>query len=230
MARKILKLIVIYGSVGFLGPTALARSRGTGDFTPSFYVSTSYGFSTYKSKLVSSNDTSTGLNYELGGYAGQNASFGFSLRNSSTATTFELNSSSNTISWQDTILKYRFSYFYIGPLFTTVSYKVTSAGTELLEASGSGIGGNAGSIIPLGKGALILDIVSVSPSEVVNKLTSEVALKSRLDIDISGSFPITKSIEFMSGYRQQTHQVSTDANYSETYLLTYFGFKFSLSF
>ena len=110
---------------------------------------------------MASNDTSTGLVYELGGYAGKEGTIGFALRTSTTATTFALNESSNAISWQDTILKYRFSYFYFGPLFTTLSYKVNNQGTDLIQASGSGIGGNLGALIPISKGALTLDIVSV---------------------------------------------------------------------
>ncbi len=231
MILKIYKLLPAIWVGAFCSLPALAKSSQLSSFTPSFYVNASYGFSSYKSKLVASNDTSTGFNYELGGYAGRDAIFGFALKNSSTSTTFELNNSSNAISWQDTILKYRFSYIYLGPLFTTVSYKVNNQGSDTIEASGSGIGANVGLLFPISsKGAVMVDIVTVSPSQVVNKLTAEIDIKSRLDIDLSGLFPITRSIDFLSGYRQQTHQVTTDSTYKETYLLTYFGFQFSLSF
>lgn len=204
----------------------------TAAYFPTFFLDTTFGFTTFKSKLVDSNDTGTGLTYSLGGNAGVNRNYGFILRTDSSATTFALNESKVTQVWQDTIIRYRLGYFYLGVLFDTLDFKVNSQGTELLDVAGSGMGGNAGFFVPIGRiGSFYLDATSVTLSTFRNVLATEVKGGSRMDIDLGANFDVTKQLlDFVVGYRQRTMSFTTDQAYAEAYYITYLGFRFAVYF
>ncbi|SME93785.1 hypothetical protein [Pseudobacteriovorax antillogorgiicola] len=212
--------------------TASGRARDFKHITPTLAILTSFSLSTYKSELVASNDTGTGFSYGIGGYAGEDGTLGFFLKIDSASTSFALNSSSNAVTWQDTLIRYRWSYFYLGPIFSMMDYKVNQEGTELLDLKSSGIGGNLGMMVPLGNtGAIFLDLSSVTMSSTVNKLATEANIGSRTDFDLGASIDVTRSlVDFTFGYRQQQYTVSTDSTYTETYLATYLGLNFSFNF
>ena len=212
---------------------AFAKDRDFHRITPTLTLTTSYSLSaTYKSELVASNDTGTGFSYSLGGYAGKDGNFGFFLKVDSASTTFELNNSSNTVSWQDTVFRYRWSYFYLGPVFSTMTYQVTNQGTETINAVASGTGGNLGVLIPLGRGgSFFIDLYSVTMSNTVNSLTTETSIGARTDYDLGATVDVTSElVDLVFGYKQQQYAVTTDTSYAEVCLATYIGFKFSLFF
>ena len=106
------------------------------------------------------------------------------------------------------------------------------AGTDTLDVSASGMGGNVGFLVPVGGGgSLYMDFTSVTPSKTVNELTQVTSMGARTDIDLGASIDLTaKLVDLVFGYRQQQYSVTTDASYAELMLSTYIGLKFSLFF
>lgn len=232
MNKSFYKILLVL-LTGIQSITSFAKNREFKNITPTVSLQLNYSLSTtYKSKLVASNDVGTGFSYTLGGYAGKEGNFGFFVKVDNSATTFELNSSSNSVTWQDSIFRYRWGYLYLGPVFTTLTYAVNIAGTDTLDVSASGMGGNVGFLVPVGGGgSLYMDFTSVTPSKTVNELTQVTSMGARTDIDLGASIDLTaKLVDLVFGYRQQQYSVTTDASYAELMLSTYIGLKFSLFF
>lgn len=223
---------------GILAPASVAfagkgNKSGVLGYVPTFFFDTQFGFATHKSKMVVSNDTGTGLAYGLGGWAGEDRDYGFKVNTDTSSTTFELNSSSVAVTWQDTIIRYRMWFFYLGVNFASVNMVANNAGTDQVDAGGNGMGGNAGILVPVGRSSIFyLDVVSAAMSATRNALTDEVAFGSRLDIDAGGSIDITKeAFDFLMGYRMRTYDLSVaGTSYAEAYNITYFGVRMALFF
>lgn len=214
--------------------SALARGEtfGVEGFHPTFHLDLVFGFSTYKSEVVAQNDTSTHTSYTLGGNAGKEREFGFYVKTDSNTTPFEINSSEITTIWQDAVMRYRFTYVYLGVVFSKLDYLVNDQGTESVDASGSGIGGTLGMLIPFGRtGVFYLDIVSVTPATPRNALDQEVTFGARQDVDIGAAIDITsKAFDFLLGYRQRTFAVNAANSGTETITTTYMGFRYASFF
>lgn len=205
--------------------------RGFSSATPTFYVNAAYGLATTKSKFIESNDTSTGLSYEVGGYAGKHGSIGFAYRTDTMETDFELNSSSSLYTWKDTILRYRLGFLYMGAVFNTMNLTVNQQGTDRIDGLGTGIGGNLGLLFSVAnRGYLFIDAITVPKTNIINELDTEVSIRGRLMTDLGAAFNLTRYFDLVFGYRQQSFTLETDASYKEQYLLTYFGAKFFLVF
>ena len=207
-------------------------SEGTKDI-PTFYTNIVYGLSNiHQSKLVNSNSPSTLTGYTLGAFAGVNKSLGLSVSRESVATTFELNSSSFKLDWQDVILRYRFAYFYLGLNLSQVELKVNKEQTDILDAGGNGLGYTGGMLIPFkGSGSFVLDYTAALITKVRNSLDQEVTSVAKSDLDLHLDVAITShSFGFISGYKQRTLSIKTDASYNDLIKSTYLGFRASLDF
>lgn len=232
MLARFFKIIVFLASSQW-SFDGFARARDFLKITPTFALNTRfYLSSTHKSEIAENNDTGSGFSYQLGGYAGKERNLGFFLRNETLSTTFELNSSTSAQTWQDTIIRYRWGYLYLGPMFSTLSYTVNLAGTDTVDSVATGTGGNVGLLFPIGNvGSLTIDVVSVSMAKTVNELTTTTAVGARQDIDLGASIDLTADlIDLVFGYRQQTFAVTTASSYSELVLSTYLGLQFSIYF
>lgn len=216
----------------FSSTVSWGKDRDFRNITPTISLVTSYGFTTFKSKLLEANDTGTALSYGIRGFAGKNSVIGFGVDLQSTSTSFEINNSSNSFSWQDSVIRYRWTYVYLGPLFSTMNVTANNQGTDIIDMTASGIGGNFGFLVPLGPGgSLYLDYSNVSYSKSVNSLTTTASAGARSKIDIGSSISLTQSlVDLMFGYKQETLTISTDSSYTETLLTTYIGVTFSLFF
>lgn len=225
-------LLLLY-SLFFCIPDSLwAREVGLKGANPSFFLDITFGFSTYKSKMVDSNDTSTGLTYKLGGCSGNKRQFCLFHITDTTTTSFELNTSKIVSQWQDTNLRYYWNYIYIGPVFTDLNLQVTQSGTEFIDGAGTGVGGNLGFIFPMSKvGVFYIDVVSTSIAKMKNSLTQEVTAVARQDIDIGAQIDITSELlDFILGYKQRTIATSAGTSYADSYLITYFGLRIASFF
>lgn len=212
---------------------ALGRPDAFYSYSPTFWFDVTYGLSsTYKSKMVLSNDTGSSITYSLGGYGGEANDLGFAIKKFSDSIAFELNDSAIATSFQDSILKYRMAFFYVGVVFSQIEMIANKEGTDLVDSAGSGMGGNLGIILPIGRiGAFFLDVTSVTYSKTRNELTSEVNTGARMDIDLGTSFDITRNlIDFLMGYRQRTLAITIDESYSELSMSTYLGLRFAFFF
>lgn len=201
---------------------------------PTFYLDTTFGFTTYKSELVQSNDTGTGLTYGIGGWAGQQHEVGFRTRIDSTSTTFALNTSKSTVTWQDSIINYRLGYFYLGVVFAQLDTTVNNQGTDEVDAGATGMGYNTGLLIPITRvGYFYTDVLGVTPAKARNdnSLTGTFSAGARMDIDMGTSFNLTKNaVDMMVGYKRRTMAMAATNSGTETYYCTYIGFRFGIFF
>ncbi len=229
---NIKSLAILLFSLGFTSQLMAREKDDFARFAPTFFVDSTFGLTTYKSKLIVSNDTGTGLSYSIGGHAGENREYGFLVRTDTNRTSFLLNESSITTAWQDTILRYRLWAFYVGGVFSQLDLKVNSQGTEILDVSGSGYGGNAGFLIPINRiGVFYFDASSVSVGKFRNVLTEEVKSGTRLDLDAGANFDITREfLDLMVGYKQRTTSIQLSSGNVESYYITYLGFRAALYF
>lgn len=203
----------------------------TKDLFPDFYLDTTYGFTTSKSKLVESNDLGSTFSYGLGSYAGKDAALGFNLGFSTDTVSYELNTSSIVLAWQETSIHYRMGPFYIGPIFGQVDVKSSKEGTDIIDAKGSGIGATTGLVLSVGrKSAIYLKISSLAISAMKDTSDQTVSVDSRLDIDIGTSIKISRDLfSLIFGYKQRTMSIKYQSSYSEAMYTTYFGFRTSVS-
>lgn len=217
------------------GMASQVFARGKDDFArfaPTFFLDTTFGLTTYKSKLVNSNDTGTGLSYSIGGHAGGNHEYGFLVRTDSNKTSFLLNESSIATTWQDTILRYRIWAFYIGGIFSQIDLKVNDQGAERVDAAASGYGGNVGFLIPINRiGVFYCDVASVSVANFRNTFEEEVKSGTRMDIDLGAHFDVTRDLlDLTVGYKQRASTIEIGESNAESYFVTYLGFRAAIYF
>lgn len=207
-------------------------SRGVEGANPTFFFDVTGGSSTYKSELVGNNDTTTSFGYSIGGTAGANSNLGFFIRSDTIDAPFELNSSQITTTWQDSGLKYRMGFFYLGLVLSSVETTINDEGTNLIDAGGTGTGGTTGLQFSIGKTAVMyLDITSVTIAKTRNELDQTTAIGARQDVDIGAYIDLSKkSFDYMLGYKQRTVTVTTDASYTDTITTTYVGFRWASYF
>lgn len=229
---KIKSLITLCFCLGITSPSLAKEKDDYTRFAPTFFLDTTFGLTTYKSKLINSNDTGTGLSYSIGGHAGESHEYGFLVRTDSNKTSFLLNESSIATTWQDTILRYRMWAFYLGGVFSQIDLKVNDQGTDRLNVAASGYGGNVGFLIPINRiGAFYCDVVSVSVANFRNTLEEEIKAGTRMDIDLGAHFDITRELlDLAVGYKQRTSTISVGGSNVENYYVTYLGLRAALYF
>jgi hypothetical protein len=200
---------------------------------PTVFLELGGGLTTYKSKLVTSNDTSISTGYSLGLNGGADKNIGALLRNESNTTNFEygVNGTTSQIqsNFQDFLLRYRLGFFYLGPVFSQTAFKVKRYGVAYLDTLGSGIGFNGGLMFIVARNSeIFLDYTSTSTStvkDVVQSSTSKVGIGSRSEIYLGSKIPITRSVlNFFFGYKQRTYSISVSGqNSSELQTTTWVG-------
>jgi len=220
-------LLFLLGGAG----TCYAQGSGRGPQSD-FLVDVQYALTTSKSKLVGSNDTGTALRYGLGGYAGSNSNLAFLMHFDRDTTGFLLNDSKMDMSWQDTRIRYHMGYFYLGALFTRLEMTANKEGVDVVDAAGSGMGINAGTLIGIGRGGSVyLDVMTATLPTMKNAIDQEIAITQRMDIDIGGSIDLTsKLLDLTFGYKIRNVTVKTDAAYAELLSTTYAGLRMSFHF
>ena len=232
MLKMVRMMVILIGWNLSLGPVLVAKGSQSDDAAPTFSFDLTLGIVTSKSQVVASNDTGTGFTYGLGGYAGQNRSFGFLYRHDESSTTFELNDSSGKIIWQDTVIRYRFAFVSLGIVFSHLGAKINREGTDIMDISGEGMGGVLAFAVPIGRvGTFHLEVLTVSLSSPRNHLDQELSLGSRFDTSLSASFDLTQELlDFIVGYKQRSWQVNADIAATEEYLSTFLGFRLAANF
>lgn len=197
------------------------------DLARTVYLFTDYGLGTYKSELMTSNDTNGVVTYGVGTAAGQLMPLGVEHRVETTTTTFALESSTLQLKWDSTIIKYRLWAFELGAVVGSVTAKGNRAGTDIFECSGSGYGGYFGIQIPIGKhSSMDLKAMQVSTAETIDKEQRVVAFGPRLDIELSSRIALTKrSLDAAIGYRRRTNTITEGGvTYNELQTATFVGF------
>lgn len=208
--------------------------------SPTIYLDIGSGLSTYKSKLVTSNDTGFTTGYTLGMNGSQNNYVGAQLRNDSNTTNFEygVNDTNSKIisNFQDFVLLFRLGFFYLGAVFSQSQIKVNRYDVDYLDLLGTGYGGNVGFSFLLGKRASIfLDVVTASSGQVKESIQgTEVptGIGSRTDIFAGGSIQLTKSLlDFTIGIKQRSYSLSVaDESFNELLSTTWLGLGIKDSF
>ena len=199
---------------------------------PDFFVDTQYAITTTKSKLVASNDMGTALRYGFGTYAGNDLNLSFLLHFDHDVTNFALNSSKIDMNWQDTRIRYHLGIFYFGVLFSRLEMKASQQSGAVIDAAGSGIGGNTGLQFAIGHiGSAYLDIQTASLSTMKNALDQTLSIKQRMDLDVGASIDLTaKLLDLTFGYKIRQLTIQTDSAYKEALYATYFGLRFAFFF
>ena len=197
------------------------------------YLEADYGISTYKSKLVESNDTGSITSYTIGANIGNEKPVAIVIRSDQSDLKFLLNESEIASSWRDTIIRYRWGYVYFGGILGQTTWEVKSAGVDLFSGTGSGYGGNFGATFPIGSRNLFtVDVTSLTASTFVEKNEKDVKMGARLDVNFTGNIGITRdAIDLIVGYRQRTHSVSyLGTSFAESHAATFFGFQMGSDF
>lgn len=197
------------------------------------FVHASYGFSTYKSKSVESNDTGATTLIDAGAHIGENKKMFINLIQESATHAFELNSSSITTSWQDVMIGYRLGWVQFGVIVSSGSILVDNQGTETSQMTASGYGAGLNLLIPIGNSSVFYTKVSsVSASEVQDAVAEASSLGSRMDIDIGSKTNIARSaFELIYGYRMKTYTLTIDGTTgAESHTNTYIGMGFGIDF
>ncbi len=230
-------LLLIWTDIG------LSSQIGRSGAAATFYLDTHFGLkSMYKSAAIAANNDSTTVRYAFGGYGGREKTMGYLLKTDTNTTSFlinDTNKGSITTTWQDSIIRYRWGYMYLGIAYTTVTMTMTKETTEHLDLVGTGLGGNIGVIIPFGKSGLFyIDTISVAASTARNGSTTTPSATatygSRLDIDLGVTLDITSEVlDFAIGYMQRTIPLTVSSlsdSGTEQFFMTYIGFRSSFDF
>lgn len=222
--------------------------------TPSFYINAGGGYTVYKSEMVQSNDTSTTVSYGFGVYGGQERQVGMSFQREQGSYAFPLNGASIVSQSEDMHLRYRYGPVYLGILVNNSQLTVSAPpdsdddgfldqntdAEEYMKVMSTGMGGNLGAAIPIGKSSSVyLDVSSVTTGLVqqsyienadttANGFTEkEISLGPRTDIDIGGSIGLVRNwLDMSFGFKQRTLGVSVDGEaFSEAITNTYISFR-----
>ena len=141
--------------IAFLSQSALARNVNV----PTALFDIGFGFTTYKSEAVKSNDTSNSTGYTLSLTGGSRDQMNMLLRTDGNSTNFSYakvtTTSSIKTSTQDTILRYRLGSFYAGLVYSQMDFNIVKEGDDYLDGLAKGNGFNAGAEFFLGRGNLV---------------------------------------------------------------------------
>ena len=208
---------------------------------PTFFFNLGGGLTTYKSEVVKSNDTSFSFGYGLGVFGGRTNSFGMYFGNELNTTDFVYADSEQkskvVTSFQDTLIRYRWGPFYIGPAFTQMLMTTTRQDVEYLDFLATGIGFHTGLRINFKRESVVfLEVLSASSSatkEAVQDPTSTpVSVGARTDIHMGGIIKLTKNLlDLQIGYKQRTYAITVGSeSFLETVTFTWIGFGLNMYF
>ena len=124
MSLKAFEVFFIVAFIFVQHHEALARSQ----FISNASFNLGFGFSTYKSKLVASNDTSNSTGYDFGIWGGDYKQMNMTLRTEMNSTNFAYakvtTTSSVKTTLQDFIIRYRWRAFYLGLVISQLQTEV----------------------------------------------------------------------------------------------------------
>jgi len=145
---------------------------------------------------------------------------------------FALNESKIATNWQDTIIRYRWDFFYFGLILGSAALVAEKEGEEIVDVIGTGYGANIGSIFNIRKfGGWYLDLSYVTIGSVRELEQRDVSFGPRTDLDLGASLRVTKKIvDFITGFKYRTSAIDLDTSYTETISAIYFGFRFNSVF
>jgi|LauGreDrversion4_2_1035121.scaffolds.fasta_scaffold00278_17 hypothetical protein len=236
MTQRITKLIL---GTFFAMSAQHALADESEPYSPTAFADIVGGYSTYKSALLASNDTSTTLSYGVGMYAGLDRSFGMKLDRSSATFSFALNSSKIVQSWQDLHLIYRFGVTRLGVVVTSSSYTITAPPdsdgdgkpddtadpVDYIDVVTNGYGVSGGFSYPLARRALIeSDFIYAlaatgrqkaaaadATTTTVTASQRESSIGPRMEAGIGGRFYITrKALTAVVGFKYSSFTVTVD--------------------
>ncbi len=224
----------------FAAAAGQAYADESSPYAPTAFVDIVGGYATYKSALLSSNDTSTTVSYGVGMYAGLDHSLGMKLDRSSATFTFTLNSSKIVQSWQDLHLIYRFGVTRLGVVITSSSYTITAPPdsdgdgkpddntdpVDYIDVVTNGYGVSGGFSFPLARRALVeSDFIYALAAPGRQKAAAEGADAStltasyressigpRLEAGFGGRFFITrKALTAVVGAKYSSYTITVDS-------------------
>jgi len=204
----------LFGTLSLVNPAAWAAESGTGIRIPAVSVNAEVGYFTYKSKLAASNDTGLRYGYGFQIFGGDDRNLGAGMRSTLLTATFALNENKITEKNQSFIFNYRKGYAYAGAAFGTTQLGFSENGTDAMDAYGNTIGGNAGFLIPFGRGNLIqCDALILKPTSVKDSQQRTVSLGLRTEVDTSMSFALSrKYIDLILGFKYVSHSATVSGN------------------
>lgn len=232
--RNVARLVLSFGIL-------LASSKGFGVDTigPTFNLDLDFGFTTYKSKLVANNDTSTSSGYSIGAFAGAEHQLNMLIRVDANSTGFtnpDTSAKSKIVSTlQETILRYMWGPTYFGIVFDQTSFVIKKDDADYLSAIGLGQGFNAGLRAEVGKGNLVIvDYTSATTASARESLLSDktFGIGPRTDIYMGGSIRLSPQwLNFLVGYRTRGYSFKVGgASFAEAQSSTLIGFRVNASF
>lgn len=197
------------------------------------------GMTTYKSKLVDSNDTSFSYAYAVQLNAGEGQYFGAFYRSEANTTSFTYASTTASSKIASTFDDYGFRLL-LGPvhiqvILDTITLAVTKEDVEFLDALASGIGFGGGIFLPLNKmSKFFLGYNYYLPATFKDSIqgTTEVKLASRSEMEVGGILKLTKrALELEIGYRQSAFNISVaGTGYDEEKTSTWLALIYNLRF
>ncbi len=210
-----------------------AQDKVIWEQTPTFYLEGSGSYVTYKSKLVASNDTTTGIRYGLGSSAGVDRSLGMFYSKETVSTPFELTTSTILANESHIFIYYLWYYFRFGISFDNYATDVKKDGEEYLQIRADGYGGNFSFLLPVSKKTIFLMQTNFfTPGAAVDILQNTVTLGPIMDVDIGAVMDLTKDLlDFTVGFRYKTFSISVDGtSNAELISAPYMGMKMGAQF
>jgi len=229
--RLLIALLMLFGS----SLTSFAQSPEITSELKTFSVNFDYGLSTtYKSKLLESNDVGSSTRYGLGINAGGRKQLGVSYVVDTSVVAFETVTGSITSTWTDWIIEYRFWLISLGVVFGNNYFKATKDSADLFESYGvGGYGGYFSLKIPLPANALLhFDYTTCAAGTVTEVDKKTLAIGSRADMDLGAQVNLTrKMFDFVFGYRTRAYSMTFEETaYAESVVSTYLGIRMGSEF
>lgn len=193
------------------------------------------GYTSHKSGLVESNDTSSSLVYGIQIHGGDENQIGSEFLVDSTKVDFALNDTAMTTEWQEMAFRYNLGPLYAGIVVSNVNLTAQKAGTEsgsLLQGFGKGFGAQLGCQIDFDRGShIILDLRGVSFPDMKELNQKSLSLGTRIDVDVRGSVDLTRNfLDAMFGFRYRTYSATLDdVSGEETVATTYLGLRMNFA-
>lgn len=192
-----------------------------------------YGFSTYKSEALVSNDTGSSIHANVGAHVGEGKEILLLLEYDSAALVFELSEHALTKKDTDILINYRWSYLSFGALIAANQLGITNAGTDLMVATSSGFGGNLALAIPVGRSSYsYVKTKFATYNESTDTIAETNKLASQMVVDIGGNLLLSRDLLFMTfGYRYNTLALTVnETDGAELMTTTYLGLGLGIDF
>ncbi len=212
---------------------AMSQDAAIEKRTKVVFVEGNYGFSTYKSETLTSNDTGSTLHANVGAHVGEGKEIVLQLEYDSATVALELIDHALSKKDTDILINYRWSYLSFGALIAANQMGITSAGTDVLLATSSGFGGNVALAIPVGRSSYTyLKTKFATYNESTDTISETNKLSSQMVVDVGGNLLLSRDLLFMTfGYRYNTLALTVnDTDGAELMTTTYLGIGMGIDF